>query len=77
MFTVQRTMGSGEADGNELLDLMATDFGGPVSPQTGIVKTDGVGKMLPADFHPHHGLKGDFRMKDFRGDEILHSLPWD
>ena len=55
MFTVQRTMGSGEADGNELLDLMATDFGGPVSPQTGIVKTDGVGKMLPADFHPHHG----------------------
>ena len=54
MFTVQRTMGSGEADGNELLDLMATDFGGPVSPQTGIVKTDGVGKMPPADIHPHH-----------------------
>jgi len=47
-------MGSGEADGNELLDLMATDFGGSVSPKTGIVKTDGVGKMLPADFHPHH-----------------------
>ena len=70
-------MGSGEADGNEFLDLMAIDFGGPVSPQTGIVKTDGVGKILPADFHPDHGLKGDFRMKDFRGVEILHSLPGD
>ena len=70
-------MGSGEADGNEFLDLMATDFGGSVSPQTGIVKTDGVGKMLPADFHSHQRLKRDFRVKDFRGVEILHSLPGD
>ena len=77
MFAVQRTMGSREADGNELLDLMATDFGGSVSPQTRIVKTDGVGKMLPADFHPHHGLKGHFRVKDVRDVEILHSLPVD
>ena len=44
-------MRSGEADGNEFLALVATDFGGPMSPQTGIVETDGVREVLSSDFH--------------------------
>ena len=70
-------MRSGETDGNEFLALVATDFGGPMSPQTGIVETDGVWKMLPADFHAHHRLRGNSCMKDFRDVEILHWLPMD